>query len=288
MAVSRPLLSSRKLKRVSELLDYSFLAWTDSITHAIFDIDGTLTDEHSVTSDRTVDALLALSEVMPIAIATGRFFTSAKLLTDRGPIPAWHICANGATTSKGHDLVATELLDPDFVDQALAVGEQAGLINLLFTLDEVYYGMDEADATPVMKNASEGGHVNFTDLATVDRSQIIKVGYAGEAEQLDEMDGFIRSHYPTVVRGHAQFFDLVRPGVTKWTGLSHFYEETGLDPATGLGIGDTDGDADWLSRIGYPVAAAISTEMVREVSRFQLPDIEDPVAHLLEAIVARR
>lgn len=59
--------------------------------------------------------------------------------------------------------------------------------------------------------------------------------------------------------------------VNKGTGLQWLAQVTGIDPGAMGGVGDTDGDIDFLKLVGSPAAPANATETVRAVAQYVSP-----------------
>ena len=57
--------------------------------------------------------------------------------------------------------------------------------------------------------------------------------------------------------------DITPKGVNKWSGLQQVLEESGIEKENVLGVGDSVGDASWLSHVGHKTAPANATEDLR-------------------------
>lgn len=274
------------------VLDFDNLPWPrGALKHAVFDIDGTLTDEHSITSDVTIAALRALDDAgVPIALATGRLLNGGANLVRRAGIHAWVIAAGGGVVWNGKDIVSAHYLDVEEVEQVTAMAHGNGLVPFYFDEERIYADRAALDAMGMLEineNASEGQPVLDLDQFTPAHATKVSLA-AATPDHMDDVIGAFTKRFPTTTRSHANFLDIVAPGVTKWEGIERALAVRGLRAEDGLGVGDSENDVAWLSRIGYPVAAALASPEALETCRWRLPKVDDAVARLLQAEVARR
>ncbi|QOQ38596.1 HAD hydrolase family protein [Trueperella pecoris] len=273
------------------LIDFAQLPWPRGlIKHAVFDIDGTLTDEHSVTSDVTIDALRRLDAAgLPITLATGRLLHGGANLVRRAGIHAWVIAAGGGVIWNGKDIVAARYMEPGQVEAISEFAERFGLVPFYFDEEEVYtdrVAMADTGMLRINENAGEGRPM--LDLGGFDVSHATKVSLAAATgEEIDAVIDEVMAAFPETVRSHANFLDISAPGVTKWEGIERALAVRGLRAEDGLGVGDSDNDVAWLKRVGMPVAAPVASPAVRDTCRFALPQVNDAVARLIDAELAR-
>ncbi|AJC70535.1 HAD-IIB family hydrolase [Trueperella pyogenes] len=276
---------------MTTLIDFARLPWPQgTIKHAVFDIDGTLTDAHSLTSEATIDALRRLDAAgVPITLATGRLLHGGANLVRRAGIHAWVIAAGGGVVWNGKDIVAAHYMDADYVEAITALAIRLRLVPFYFDEEEVYTdraAMDETGMLRINENAGEGKPM--LDLAHFNIARATKVSLAAATgEEIDAVLDQVVAAFPETVRSHANFLDISAPGVTKWEGIERALAVRGLRPEDGLGVGDSDNDVAWLTRIGLPVAAPIASPAVLATCRFALPQVNDAVAQLIDAELAR-
>lgn len=274
------------------VLDLANLPWSPTaIKHAIFDIDGTLTDEHSVTSEATIAALRALDDAgVPITLATGRLLNGGANLVRRAGIYAWVIAAGGGVVWNGKDIVAAHYMDTDLVDQITDFAHDHDLVPFYFDESEMYTDRAAMAATGMLQvneNASEGKPI--LDLEQFDPARTTKISFAAaNAEEIDAVLEPIRARFPGAVRSHANFLDIPATGTTKWEGIERALGVRGLRAEDALGVGDSENDVAWLGHVGYPVAAPISDPAVLETCKWRLPQVDDAVAKLIRAELARK
>lgn len=260
-----------------------------SITHAVFDIDGTLTDANSVTSDETVAALRRFDDAgIPVTLATGRVLNGGANLARRAGIHAWVIAAGGGVVWDGENIVDAHYMPRAEVEALTKFGQEWKLMPFYFGDLQVFaYGdLLDDDGVRILKTASEGQA--FTDVAEMDWDKITKVSYAGPAERVESAMVELVKEFPQAVRAHDMFIDVPLQGITKWQGIATALQHRGLASNTALGVGDSENDISWLTQIGVPVAAPLATSDVLEVCHYRLPEVTDSVAALIDAILATR
>ncbi|MDP9805683.1 HAD superfamily hydrolase (TIGR01484 family) [Trueperella bonasi] len=272
-------------------IDFANLPWpVGTITHAIFDIDGTLTDESSLVSDATIAALRHLDAAgVPITLATGRILHGGANLVERAGIHAWVIAAGGGVVWNGKDIVSTHYMEREQYDAVSQLAARTGLVPFYFDELDFYADLEALAATgtlEVNENASEGR--GMRPLEDLDTTKLTKISLAAQdPAQVAELLPEIVEQFPGTVQSHANFVDIPVTGVTKWEGIEKALAVRGLKPETAMGVGDSDNDIAWLKEIGYPIAAPIASAGVLHVCRWQLPKVEDSVARLIEAKLAR-
>ena len=272
-------------------IDFHNLPWpAGTITHAIFDIDGTLTDESSIVTDATIDALRHLDAAgVPITLATGRILNGGANLVKRAGIHAWVIAAGGGVVWNGNDIVSTHYMPTEQVEAVSALAERTGLVPFYFDELDFYADREALAATgtlEVNENASEGR--GMRSLEGLDRNKLTKISLAAsDPAQVDQLLPEILDQFPDTVQSHSNFVDIPVTGVTKWEGIEKSLVARGLTADTGLGVGDSDNDIAWLREIGYPIAAPLASAGVLGVCKWQLPNVEDSVARLIEAKISR-
>lgn len=274
------------MKKSPQLIDFGNLPFPARPTHAVFDVDGTLTDHNSVTSARTLGALRRLSEAgIPVMVATGRILSGGLSILERAGINGWVVAGAGSVVHNGHQIVHTHYLPPELIHEALTACRTYNLVPYFYIADDIIVDKNARFIPDLLENANEGLPLIHADLHEIDWSQVAKFTFSAEKELLDDVLPILQAQFPELVRGHDLFLDLPVPGISKWNGIAEALDDQGLDAATGIGIGDSGNDVPWLPNIGYPIAAPHSTPDVLEVCDWILPNVEDPVAQLIEAIL---
>lgn len=282
--------------QATPVLNLDELPWpSDQPEHFIFDVDGTLTDEKSVTHQPTVEALKAAHEAgYPITVATGRLLQAGISLLDRAGIDGWVIANCGSVVWDGNSVVHEYPMPTEQLERFIELGREAGVVPAVYFIDEIImdkgnFNIDNGqhNLLDVAVNANEGKPIQQVDLETIDLSHATKIQFGGDATILDQIQDRVIEEFPEAVRGHAYALEITPDGIDKWTGISAALKDRGLSASTGLGVGDSGNDVPWLPKVGISIAAPHSTPDVIAVTDYVLPDIDFPVANLINAIVRR-
>jgi HAD superfamily hydrolase (TIGR01484 family) len=100
--------------------------------------------------------------------------------------------------------------------------------------------------------------------------------------QLDEIVNI--THSSTAV-------DITPKGINKFSGLKELLLHEGVDPAKVLGVGDSEGDVDWLNSIGIRTAPHNATEDLRsKVKGLHIADFPDSLglAQILQSFILNK
>lgn len=284
------------MKSETPVLDLDNLPWpADQPKHFVFDVDGTLTDEHSITHQPTVDALQAAHAAgYPITVATGRLLQAGVRLLERAGIEGWVIANCGSIVWDGQSIVHEYPMPTEQLERFIELGRSIGVVPAVYFLDDIVMDMGDFDIDAgdmnllnVALNANEGRPIRQLDLETADLRHATKVQFGGDSRILDQHQERILEEFPEAVRGHAFALELTPDGITKWTGIEATLKDRGLTAEGALGVGDSGNDVPWLPEVGISVAAPHSTPDVIDVCDVVLPNIDFPVAQLINAIVRR-
>lgn len=277
------------------LIDFENLPWSENLpTHYVFDIDGTLANAQSVLSSETNLALQKLAAAgFPIIIATGRPLEWCKFILTDAQIKGWVVASNGAVIWDGFNdrIEDVKLLPADIAHRVIETAHELGVSYFVETADEVLVDANN----PYIPHVSQVSMHTATGLDQFPRvseknirwNELTKVCFAARPERIDEIKDVVLSRFPSAVRGGPEFWDVTLPNVTKLSGIEFVHQKLGLDPHTALGAGDSGNDVPWLATMGIPVAAPGATPDLRAEAKYILPASENPVADLINAILAR-
>lgn len=83
--------------------------------------------------------------------------------------------------------------------------------------------------------------------------------------------------------------DITPKGVNKWSGLQQVLEESKIEKENVLGVGDSVGDAIWLSHVGHKAAPVNATEDLREIGLGYISSFAEAkgVADILDHFILR-
>ena len=121
------------------------------------------------------------------------------------------------------------------------------------------------------------------------REEVIKASITSWEHVIDTLLPEIRAAFPRIVRSMSTIVDLSPDGADKGASLLAHLADLGIDPADVTGVGDSENDLSWLSRIGHPVAVSNAVPAVKELAVLEIGHHdEEAVAELVEAVVAAR
>lgn len=278
------------------LLDLNHLPWPANLpTHFVFDVDGTLANSQSVITAQTNEALRKAYEAnMPIIIATGRPLEWCDFILKDAGIKGWLVCSNGALVWDGYknQIADVQLLSPQIAQEVIHTSRELGISFFLETTDEVFVSAN-ASYIPYVSHFALEKATGLTDFPRLDEEnvpwdQVTKISFAAPPEQINEISETVLSRFPSAVRGGPEFIDITLPHVTKLTGINLVHQHLSIDSHTGLGAGDSGNDVPWLAAMGISIAAPGATPDLQAEADYILPDTENPIADLINAILSRR
>ena len=278
------------VKTRTPVLDLHNLPWpSGQPVHFVFDVDGTLTDHHSVTHPPTLDALRAAHDAgYAITVATGRLLHAGARILERAGIDGWVIANCGSVVWDGTEVVAEHTLPVETVGRFIELGRELGMTPAVYYVDDIYMDpLTEIDLPEATLNANEGRPIHFADLDTVDHTHVTKVQYGADIPVIEKHMPRILEEFPELVRGHPYFLELTPSGITKWEGIETALSRRGLSADSGLGAGDSGNDTPWLPKMGISVAAPDSPADVVDAVDYLLPPSDHPVADLINSILRR-
>lgn len=278
------------VKTRTPVLDLDNLPWADDQPkHFVFDVDGTLTDDHSVTHPPTLDALRAAHDAgYAITVATGRLLHAGARILERAGIDGWVIANCGSVVWDGENVVEEHPLPTSTVERFIELGRELGMTPAVYYVDDIYMDpLTEIDLPEATLNANEGRPIHIADLDSVDHTHVTKVQYGADIPLIEKHLPRILEEFPEVVRGHPYFLELTPAGITKWEGIETALSRRGLAAEDGLGAGDSGNDASWLPKMGISVAVPPSPPEIMEIVDAVLPSVDYPVADLINSILRR-
>ncbi|MBO4368338.1 MAG: HAD family phosphatase [Clostridia bacterium] len=264
------------------------------------DLDGTLLNERSVLSERSIRALRACeARGTRMVIASGRGFESARIFARQAGLESPIICANGARVEAspfGPTLM--EDLIPEELGRFTADAMFSSGIHFVCYARGVNYRVHIHDkARGNMPALSPDGPAYTLRCCDDEREMFEKgalcaykfVAFARE-EEMDalrllreklerETDAAISSSWYDNVEVLAQ-------GAGKGKALRFLADRYGLERDEVMAFGDQMNDMDMLGEAGWPVAMGNAVEELKAVSRLTAPaNSEDGVASILEKYV---
>lgn len=228
-------------------------------------------------------------------LSTGRAYSAIKEKGQLGGIKFdYAITCNGACVvdSKG-SIVAEHPLTPEEMYALVDFCEDYNY-PLQFNYRDAYYAYCEYDYLHASYQKMNSPGLDCLDGEDQDR-HLIDMPHAAFAlvppEHVADFDakyGYLGLHWMMVGAQNADgycFYDIVRGGVDKGTGLADLCEKMGLTLADAVAAGDSANDLGMLRAAGFSCCMANGTEEAKEAADRVIADVrEDGIAALIEEV----
>lgn len=258
------------------------------------DLDRTLIAKDVELRPRTRAAIAsARAAGLPVIIATGRMFRSARRYALAAQITAPVVCYQGAVVA---DPVSGEFLRhvPMPVAEALEViGATAGLgYTILCYVDDELYVAAETPASDAYARFQDLTVNVVGDLASWLPKAPTKLVTVGDPADMDALEETMKAQFGErlyISKSLPHFLEFAGPEVTKAAGLAFVAERLGFSRKATVAFGDGENDVELLEWAGYGVAVANADERVLAIADYVCPSVdEEGVAQVIEALVDSR
>ena len=277
----------------------------------VIDLDGTLLAADGSVSRENIDAIdAARTAGLEVLIATGRALVESQRPLDAightGPV----ITAGGSMLCCGATgrTLSRSVMMPDLVVEITSVLlEHDHKVLLLKDADETGYDylvVGSADLDPASQWWFESLPVRLRFVHGVDEDpdphHTVRVGIVAEGRELGPLarhlqetfgDRAFMQHWPAVTatkeaNSTTHLLEVFTPDVDKWTMISVFCADRGVDTARVVAIGDGLNDVMMVREAGLGVAMANADDGVRAVAdRVTLHHGESGVAHAIRMVL---
>ena len=256
----------------------------------VCDLDGTLlTPEHRL-GDYTRSVLARLREQgMELMLASGRHFQDIRLLSDQLGGNGCLISSNGAAV---HDrqarLVHRSVIDPECV--GFLIGDPAfqGVhINVFRSEDWL---VERPEPYLLQYHQDSGFAYRITDLANLERDDVLKVFFYGDPSELKGLQDLILGRYGDRLSTTFSLpvtLEVMAQGVSKGAALTRVAERLGISLCEVIAFGDGMNDREMLRLAGRGIRMSNADARLKEA----LPHLEEigsnreeSVARYLEAL----
>ncbi|MGC5627055.1 HAD hydrolase family protein [Georgenia sp. Z1344] len=249
------------------------------------DVDGTISGDDHQVAPRTIEAVGRIVELgVPVFLLTDRARANTLGLARDLGLTNIVTSDNGAVLLDpvtGED-VAVRPMDPAHVRALVELAAELALDITWWTTAAIYVEREGAAAD--LLRQLNGDLVQVGDTADLPDA-VTKVMFFGTREQLDAVDGAVRSRFPDTTRSMDTFFEFVDSAATKWNALTEMLARHEMGAEHCLGMGDGGNDVEWLGRIGVPIAMGNARAEVKEVAiDVTATNAEHGVALVLEAL----
>lgn len=261
------------------------------------DVDGTLLDSAHRLRPRSRFAVIRLRDAgVEVVLASARPPGALHPLADRlqlaGPVIAYNGALVKAGLGRDKAVWGSFPLPPAAVAEALALAGQSGLVASVYAGDDWFapepdhpWIREEAAITGLTPRAVDGSG------AIADRTrEAHKILLIGEAHRLDvlerEAEGALDRLGVSATRSKPTYWEWVRAGVSKGTGVALVLKALGISPQEAAAVGDGANDLAMFRQTAVGVAMGNAPVSVRSVATWVTGAAdEDGLAEALQRLV---
>ena len=265
-------------------------AWRPSAL--VLDLDGTVVDDQLRIHPRVTAAVRAASRQVPVILATGRMYRSARPWALELGVVHPLVCYQGALIkSVGDSIASGEVvfergLDPEAAVLAIELARSRGWHRQAYQDDQLLCEEDRPEARIYSRIAQVDIHLvdDLAELAGRGTTKLVFV--SGDPEVVDTcFDTMTRNlaGRARVTRSTAEFVEMVDPRVNKAAAVGMVCEGLGVRLADAVAIGDAPNDIEMLFGAGCGVAVRAARDEVLAVADATCaPPEQGGVADVLE------
>lgn len=222
----------------------------------IFDLDGTLLNDHHQISDATVDAVKMLrNKGFQLVIATGRHFKDIQAFIKQlgGGIAA--ISTNGASVhNKMGELVYQQSLPVEVNRDLLSFADDFSVHTSVYTKDE--WLVHEPRESLLVPHQQSGFFYRQTQRSEIFATDALKLLFNDQRANLQRLKTRIDAIYGSVLHttfSDEHYLEVMSAGVSKGDAIKILLKSTGLSTANTLAFCDGLNDVELLRIVAHPV-----------------------------------
>ncbi|MEH6451979.1 MAG: Cof-type HAD-IIB family hydrolase [Psychromonas sp.] len=255
---------------------------------AISDLDGTLLGENHRISDKTKQSIESwLDSGKKFVIATGRHYIEAKHLQKELSTPIYLISSNGARV---HDPVGNIIHQQDLpseIAEDICNTEFDPTVQINLFTDQNWFTNFRIPELDDM-GLDAGFDCVVSDLANLDKSNIIKVFFWAEPEKLQVIYELLVARHGDKVNltfSLEKCLEVMHADTNKGHAVLAVLKEKGLDVSDAVAFGDGMNDVEMLQTVSKPVLMANAQLALRKIlpnAELTLSSKKDGVAVMLD------
>lgn len=255
------------------------------------DLDGTLFTDELTISPNTVTAIQrAIRMGTVVTIATGRMFSSAKLIAEQLGIHAPLITYQGAMIRVAGEAEALyeRPVSPDIAEKLINIAREKN-IHLQVYQDDILYGAAETDKLSTYAQAVQVPYTVEPDLIRLAEKGFTKLLFIDEPEILDPLQQelqllFGESAY--IAKSKRTYLEVTHPEANKGSALLFLANKLGIDRSEIIGIGDNHNDSELLKAAGFGIAMGNAVQEVKELADYtSLSNNAEGVLHAINKFI---
>ncbi|GAA0484183.1 Cof-type HAD-IIB family hydrolase [Alkalibacterium sp. s-m-22] len=230
----------------------------------VFDIDGTLLDEHKQLPESTRQAVKKLAENYEVAIATGRNRTMASEVIKELAIENYIVC-NGAAAYYKHDSIYTNSLNKDELDRLITMADDNGHQMVYETVDELRRRSSQPNERMEKGMAHVGFPVPEQNHDYHEKYPLVQclIFYSEEEASLYEEGQFDHFRF---VRWHETGVDVLPAGGSKFSTIERLAKQLNISNDNIVAFGDGFNDLEMIENAGTGVAMGNAEDDVKKVA----------------------
>lgn len=255
------------------------------------DLDGTLFTDELTISPNTVTAIQrAIRMGTVVTIATGRMFSSAKLIAEQLGIHAPLITYQGAMIRVAGEAEALyeRPVSPDIAEKLINIAREKN-IHLQVYQDDILYGAAETEKLSTYAEAVQVPYTVEPDLIRLAEKGFTKLLFIDEPEILDPLQQelqllFGESAY--IAKSKRTYLEVTHPEANKGSALLFLANKLGIDRSEIIGIGDNHNDSELLKAAGFGIAMGNAVQEVKELADYtSLSNNAEGVLHAINKFI---
>ncbi|SDH13943.1 hypothetical protein SAMN04487975_10356 [Planococcus glaciei] len=255
------------------------------------DLDGTLLTDDLMISPNTVTAIQRAAEAGTIVtIATGRMFSSAKLIALQLNLNVPLITYQGALIKDVNEKqVVYERTVPPHIAQKLIEISRDKNLHLQLYQDDILYSAVENDKLIAYAEAVKVPYRIEPDLIKLAEKGVTKLLFIEEPHVLDQLQGELQSligDSAHIAKSKKHYLEITHPEANKGNALLFLANMLGIERTEIIGIGDNYNDIELIAAAGLGVAMGNAVKEIKDLADYTtFSNNEEGVLHVLEKFV---
>lgn len=255
------------------------------------DLDGTLlTDELTISPDTITAIQQATRMGTVVTIATGRMFSSAKLIAQQLGIHVPLITYQGAMIRAAGEAEALyeRSVSPDIAQKLVTIANEKN-IHLQVYQDDILYGAAETDKLVAYADAVQVPYTVEPDLMRLAQKGFTKLLFIDEPDILDQLQQELHSLFGEsayIKKSKRTYLEVTHPDANKGNALLFLAHQLGIDRSEIIGIGDNHNDSDLLKSAGFAIAMGNAVQEIKDIADYvSLTNNEEGVLHAIDKFI---
>lgn len=255
------------------------------------DLDGTLlTDDLKISRDTVTAIQKAVEAGVVVTIATGRMFSSAKLIALQMNLNVPLITYQGALIKDVNEKeVWYERTVPPAIAQKLIEISREKKLHLQIYQDDILYSAVENDKLVAYAEAVKVPYRIEPDLIKLAQKGVTKLLFIEEPHVLDHLQNELQTLFGAsahIAKSKKHYLEITHPEANKGSALLYLANKLGIERTEIIGIGDNYNDIELIAAAGLGVAMGNAVKEVKDMADYTtLTNNEEGVLHVIEKFI---